>query len=951
MIAFLKLLGFGSCITIFVVLFYVLDKKTKFGTLKYWYKQAIIGVAFGILAILSTEIGIKYEGFNVNVRDSATLSAGLIFGAPAGVIAGLIGGLERWLCVYWGGGYYTRLACALSTCFAGLFGGFLKKYLFDNKIPAWYYGFFTGFAMEVLHMFSIFITNITDIETAYRVILVCAPLMIPAVSITVMASAFFVWQIAKRLNAHKSDWAFAAKRERKGIAQSFAQWLFLCVLIAFIVTCFYSALLQKNLSTNSVDSLLKVNLTDVEKTINLSSDNNLRKIGNQVANEIENTKTWFLTVKKLNQIKDKYNVSEINIVNEKGYIIYSSNADFIGYNMASGEQSKAYMALLEDKSEIIEPYQPISYDSSLFRKYIGLKLENIGFVQVGYDADAFQTDIQYEIISATKNWHVGKSGGVIISNANEVIVSSTNGSEGKLVSDVILTKSSFNNKETFDATIDGEKYYCRTEMLEGFRVFAFIPRSEANLNMDVSVLVMAFMEIIIFVIIFILIYLLIKKIVVDNFHKINKSLALISQGNLNVVMDVKSNEEFAFLSNDINHTVDTLKRYIAEAEARIDKELEFAKQIQHNSLPSVFPPYPERTEFDIFASMDTAKEVGGDFYDFYFVSNDKFVFLIADVSGKGIPAALFMMKSKTLIKSLAEAGLNADKIFTKANEELCASNEAGMFVTAWLGILDLNSGLLTSVNGGHNPPLLKKVNGDYVYLKSRPGFVLAGLEGFNYKANEMMLAKGDSLYLYTDGVTEATAKGDVLYGEDRLLKVLNENKDLDQKGILDMVKQDLKEFVKEEEQADDITMLGIKYFGKTEEQTIELPAEVEKLNQILEYSKEMLSSHDCPTKTIMQVSLAIEEIFVNIANYAYGGKPGIAKIVFSFQMKPRGVSIIFIDKGIPYNPLDKTDPDITLAAEEREVGGLGIFMTKKIMDEMSYEYKDSCNILKLFKAY
>ena len=127
MIAFLKLLGFGSCITIFVVLFYVLDKKTKFGTLKYWYKQAIIGVAFGILAILSTEIGIKYEGFNVNVRDSATLSAGLIFGAPAGVIAGLIGGLERWLCVYWGGGYYTRLACALSTCFAGLFGGFLKK--------------------------------------------------------------------------------------------------------------------------------------------------------------------------------------------------------------------------------------------------------------------------------------------------------------------------------------------------------------------------------------------------------------------------------------------------------------------------------------------------------------------------------------------------------------------------------------------------------------------------------------------------------------------------------------------------------------------------------------------------------------------------------------------------------------------------------------------------------
>ncbi len=951
MIAFLQLLGFGLLINGFVVVFYMLDKKTKFGSMQYWYKQAIIGVVFGLLAILSTECGISYEGFGINVRDAAPLSAGLIFGAPAGIISGVIGGLERWLSVYWGGGYYTRLACSISTCFAGLFAGFLRKYLFDNKIPAWYYGLFIGFVMEVFHMFSIFVMNSNDIENAYYVVLKCSPLMIPAVSITVMCSTLLVWLIAKRLNVHTHNWTFARKKEQKGIAQSFAQWLFLCIFIAFITTCLYSVILQKNLAKNSVDTLLKVNLVDVENTINLSSDNNLDRVGHLVATEIGKTNPWFLTVTRLNQIKDKYNVSEINVVNQDGIIEYSSNKDFIGYDMNSGDQSRVYMALLDNEEVIIEPYQPIAYDDSLYRKYIGIKLDPLGFVQVGYDADAFQNDIQFEIVNATKNWHVGRTGGVIISNVNEVIICSNNGSENKLVSEVIITDSNYSNPNTFDVSIGGEKYYCRTVLLEGFRVFAYIPYSEADLNLNVSVLIMAFMEVIIFVIIFILIYLLIKVMVVKNFQEINKSLDKISQGDLSVVMNVTSNKEFAFLSKDINQTVDTLKRYIAEAEARIDKELEFAKHIQHNSLPSVFPPYPDRKEFDIFASMQTAKEVGGDFYDFYFVSNDIFVFLIADVSGKGIPAALFMMKSKTLIKSLAESGLSASEVFTKANEELCNSNEAGMFVTAWMGILNLESGLLSYVNAGHNPPLLKKANGEYVYLKSRPGFVLAGLEGFTYKSNEMLLDTGDSIFLYTDGVTEATAKGDVLYGEQRLLEVLNEHKDLDQKGLLEVVTTSLGDFVQDEEQADDITMLGIKYFGKLEEQLIELPADIDKLNQILDYTQEILSAHECPPKTTMQVSVAIEEIFVNIAHYAYGGKPGIAKIIYSFPTDPRGVIVSFIDRGIPYNPLEKSDPDITLSAEEREIGGLGIFMTKKIMDDISYEYKDSCNILRIYKGY
>lgn len=235
------------------------------------------------------------------------------------------------------------------------------------------------------------------------------------------------------------------------------------------------------------------------------------------------------------------------------------------------------------------------------------------------------------------------------------------------------------------------------------------------------------MEFVVFGMLFIVVYFLIKKLIVDNMVKINRSLAKITNGNLDTVVDVRTNEEFASLSDDINSTVLTLKRYIAEAAARIDKELEFAKAIQHSAIPMVFPPYSAHGEFDIYATMDTAKEVGGDFYDFYFVGESKLGFLIADVSGKGIPAAMFMMTAKTLIKGYAESGKSVDEVFTIANAKLCESNEAGMFVTAWMGILDITTGLLEFANAGHNPPLVRHVDGTFEYLKSKSGFPIFNL--------------------------------------------------------------------------------------------------------------------------------------------------------------------------------------------------------------------------------
>ena len=197
------------------------------------------------------------------------------------------------------------------------------------------------------------------------------------------------------------------------------------------------------------------------------------------------------------------------------------------------------------------------------------------------------------------------------------------------------------------------------------------------------------------------------------------------------------------------------------------------------------------------------------------MDDDTLAFLVADVSGKGIPAAMFMMQSKTLLKSCAEAGMSVEQIFTVANEKLCEGNDAGMFVTAWMGILNVKTGHLTFANAGHNPPLIKRADGSFEYLKTKAGFVLAGMEGIRYRKNEMQLTPGDKIYLYTDGVTEATDAENQLYGEKRLLSLLNEIPDAGAQAVCDAVKTDVDAFVGEAEQFDDITMLCLNYNGWT----------------------------------------------------------------------------------------------------------------------------------------
>ena len=266
------------------------------------------------------------------------------------------------------------------------------------------------------------------------------------------------------------------------------------------------------------------------------------------------------------------------------------------------------------------------------------------------------------------------------------------------------------------------------------------------------------------------------------------------------------------MEEDVENYIQNLTAVTAEKE-RISTELSVATQIQADMLPSIFPPFPDRSEFGIFASMRPAKEVGGDFYDFFLTDEDHLCIVIADVSGKGVPAALFMVIAKTLIKNHAQNGESPAEIFSAVNNQLCENNKEGMFVTAWLGILELSTGKLAYVNAGHNPPLRKTADGGYGYFKCRPGFVLAGLEGIAYQQYEAYLDRGDLLYLYTDGVTEATDSAEALYGEERLQSTLNANGDLPPEQLIAAVQKDISDFVGQADQSDDITMLCLKFNG------------------------------------------------------------------------------------------------------------------------------------------
>jgi len=777
---------------VLTIIFILLNKYTKFSNLSHNLKQVIYGVFFGILAILGTEWGIPINGAQMNTRDAAVLTAGLLFGSPAGIIAGLIGGVERYIAVYWGVGSFTRVACSLSTICAGFYSALLRKYIFDDKKPGVIFGLLIGLIMEVFHMTTVFITNMDDTNKAMAVVEACSLTMIVANSISVMISTF----ISKLLTNERR-----IKLDKLTITEKVQRYLLITILVAYLSTSVFMYRLQIAVANESVNTLLTSAISDSISEVESASNRNILSVTHKIAEEA--------TPRNLSELSKKYNVAEISLIDEEGMIYACTNSEFLGFMMTSGDQAREFMCLVDDEDEYVQAYGPITYDESIYRKYAGVSLKS-GFIQVGYDANEFQSDLAGNVENITATRRVGESGYIIIADINRNIVSAPSDKYYALLDDYGFGNDEPEN-EIFEADVLGVDSFCLYIETEGYYICSIIPLDEAYSDLEMVLYVNTFMEVLIFAVLFILVYLIIKRVILNNLNKVNKSLAKITGGDLDEIVNVNDNYEFASLSDDINKTVTTLKRYIAEASARIDAELEYAKNIQMSALPHEFP-IDDR--FEIFALMDPAKEVGGDFYDVYRTSDNTLNFLVADVSGKGIPGAMFMMRAKSVLHTLTEGGYPVNEVFTKGNIELCSGNDAGMFVTAWEGSIDLNTGVVKYACAGHNPPCVKHSDGTVEFIKGKPGFVLAGMNGIQYKMQELTLQKGDVLFLYTDGVTEATRPDKVLFGEERLKLALES---MDSSVAMDYlcceVIGQMGRFIEDAEQFDDITMVVLKYNG------------------------------------------------------------------------------------------------------------------------------------------
>lgn len=383
--------------------------------------------------------------------------------------------------------------------------------------------------------------------------------------------------------------------------------------------------------------------------------------------------------------------------------------------------------------------------------------------------------------------------------------------------------------------------------------------------------------------------------------------------------------------------------------SRITTELNLANDIQLNMLPNEFPAFPDIDSFDIYANMEPAKEVGGDLYDFFFIDDTHIALVVADVSGKGVPASLVMAITKTLLK----AELKEHDIATacgKVNRMLCEGNSASLFVTAWVGIVDLNNGLLTFVNAGHNPPVIK-LNNYIDFLKNKSGMAFGFLDNIIYKTHTVQMHPGDRLFIYTDGVTEAQNDKDELYGEERMLDFLVAHKSSNNMENILAMKEELLKYANGREQFDDITMLGftLNHLSNSVGFEKEFPANKEELDNVIEFVQKSLQKFNPSMKVANEIDIAVEEIFVNIASYAYEEEGG--KALVKVTANEKGATISFIDNGESFNPLKKADPNIKEDLSTRPIGGLGIFMVKKLMDKVEYVRENRQNILTITKNF
>ena len=406
---------------------------------------------------------------------------------------------------------------------------------------------------------------------------------------------------------------------------------------------------------------------------------------------------------------------------------------------------------------------------------------------------------------------------LLVTNTGEVVYTPSAVTESGTLSpeDMAMIMENM-GKDVFEGKLD---YFENTDLLIrvspiGSDHYLLIMRSTYDLyfQRDSHVYENTLSDILLFAVFYMLTAMLMDRLVVRNLHRVNESLHRITGGDLNETVWVHTSAEFTALSEDINQTVAALRGYISAAEQRIREELKLAAAIQDSALPKNF--HLPTANAELYALMTPAKQVGGDFYDFFYIMHNQLCLVVADVSGKGVPASLFMMRAKTAIKNYARNQIGPAEVLANVNHTLCEGNDAGMFVTVWLGILDLETGLMRCANAGHEYPVIMRAGGEYELLKDKHGLVLAAMDGIRIPEYEIQLNPGDRIFVYSDGVPEAINEKEEAYGTARLTARLNRVKNNSQEYILKDILTDIRNFAGSAEQFDDITMLGFTYLEK-----------------------------------------------------------------------------------------------------------------------------------------
>ena len=782
-------------------------------TFRLW---APIGMIYGLCSVLSTHFAVDFSDMLLNVRDIGPLAAGLFFHPAAGIVAGLIGGIERFIAgTYWGIGSYTRIACSVSTCLAGFFAALLHTKVFKGKKPSAIYAFFMGAVMEVFHMYVVFITHREDMKMAFYVVRVCSIPMIIFTGLGLAASSIVLKVMMGEWKNPLRHFTQKVKQEEIPLSSRFQAWLFFVTVFILLVNFGFSFTLQRQSSMqNARDTLasqaesVKATYAKVKRTYDgMEIYAQLQAVTDAQAIAKSLEKMGGLNAADrdyLEELRQIYRLDAIYVLDEKGHTLVSVGNEWQGQDAVSSASVQEGLTSWEEKAETMADGKIAAY----------VKCGN-GAVQAVMDQSTMAILMNLTDRNETfAMYQDGDEGTFALIDQNGLVVSGPYIGE-KLDEELLSTLRGQEQKKLFIITLFGEEVYCRTEELEDGLLLNLILASEVYDAWITQAYETALADILLFTVIYMLISYLVQQIVVNNLSLVNQSLDKITKGNLDEVVSVRNSSEFASLSDDINETVSVLKGYIEAAEKRIEQELIFAATIQDSALPKnfIFP----RHDFDLYATMDPAKEVGGDFYDFFFVEEDKLALVIADVSGKGIPASLFMMRGKTAIRSLAESGSSPADILYKANNTLCEGNEAEMFITAWIGIVDLKTGLMTCANAGHEYPVLMRAGEDWALYKDRHTLALAAIQGIRAKEYEIQLYPGDKLFVYTDGIPEAINEQVEQYGAERMIQVLNTLKDAPMKDVLPIVRKDIADFAGNAEQFDDITMLGFAYNGPEKE--------------------------------------------------------------------------------------------------------------------------------------